>query len=139
MDGKQSSEEDIIEFAQLIADDLEGGELEKVTSLFRYNKTLYATVDRLVKDDRMRVRLGANIILDDLRLEKPDDVKLAIPCLLPLLQDESPTIRGDAADLIAMVGGREYIDVIRPLLHDPNRQVVEIVKDAIDEIQTGKT
>jgi len=71
------SEADQKEFTQLIAADLENGALENVTDLFRYNKTLYLIVGNLLRDERMKVRLGANMLMDELRVEKPEEVKLA--------------------------------------------------------------
>ncbi|MFH2133232.1 MAG: HEAT repeat domain-containing protein [bacterium] len=128
------SEADEKEFTQLIADDLESGALEKVTELFRYNKTLFLIVGNLIKDERMKVRLGANMLMDELREERPEDVKLSLPGLLPLLQNENPTIRGDTADMIGMIGSIEHISVLQELLHDSNHQVVEIASEAIDHI-----
>lgn len=128
------NEADEKEFTKLIADDLESGALEKVIELFRYNKTLFLVVGNLLKDDRMKVRLGANMLIDELREEKPDDVKLALERVLPLLQDQSPTIRGDAADMLGMIGSAEHIGLLQELLEDSNHQVVEIATDAIDLI-----
>jgi HEAT repeat protein len=129
------NEDERHEFTRLIADDLEGGQLEKVTTLFRYNKTLYAIVGNLLRDDRMKVRLGINMLIDELQTDKPDDVKLAIPELLPLLSDESPTLRGDAADVLGMVGDETLLPELERLLNDPNHQVAEIAADAIDQIR----
>ena len=128
------SESDEKEFTKLIADDLESGALEKVIELFRYNKTLFLIVGNLLRDERMKVRLGANMLMDVLLEEKPDDVKLSLPCILPLLQDQNPTIRGDAADMLGMIGSVEHIVQLRSLLSDSNHQVVEIATDAIDSI-----
>ncbi|MBU2646857.1 HEAT repeat domain-containing protein [bacterium] len=128
------SEADEKEFTQLIADDLESGALEKVTELFRYNKTLFLIVGNLIKDERMKVRLGTNMLMDELREERPEDVKLALPGLLPLLQNENPTIRGDTADMIGMIGSNEHISALQELLQDSNHQVVEIASEAIDNI-----
>ncbi len=126
------------EFTQLVADDLESGALEKVTELFRYNKTLYLIVGNLLKDERMKVRLGANMLMDELRVEKPEEVKLALPGILPLLQNQSATIRGDAADMLGMIGSDEHIGLLQKLLTDSNHQVVEIAAEAIDFIKENK-
>ncbi|NQU63192.1 MAG: HEAT repeat domain-containing protein [SAR324 cluster bacterium] len=129
------NEADQVAFSQLIADDLENGALEKVTDLFRYNKTLYLIVGNLLRDEHMKVRLGANILMDELRVEKPDEVKLALPGILPLLQDQNPTVRGDAADMLGMIGSVEHIDLLQKLLKDSNHQVAEIAAEAIDCIK----
>jgi hypothetical protein len=129
------TEDEKREFTQLIADDLEGGQLDKVTALFRSNKALYSIVGSLIRDDRMKVRLGTNMLIDELQVEKPEDVKLAIPGLLSLLTDESPTLRGDAVDILGMVGDGTLLPELERLLDDPHRQVAEIAADAIDLIR----
>lgn len=126
--------EDIKEFATLLAADLENGDVDKVVGLFQYNKTLYATIGEMLKSGSMFVRLGINMLLEDLSMIKPDEVKLAIPFITPLLQDENPTLRGDAADLIGIIGSDDHIKHLDPLLNDPHSQVVEIVKEAISDL-----
>lgn len=133
------SEADEKEFTRLIAEDLEGGKLESVTELFRYNKNLYLIVGNLLRDERMKVRLGTNMLIDELREEKPDDVKWALPGLLPLLSDESPTIRGDAADMVGMIGTTDHIALLKNLLEDKNHQVIEIATEAIETIKENST
>lgn len=137
MNGFNLSKTDEKEFTKLIAEDLEAGALEKATELFRYNKALYLIVGNLLRDERMKVRLGANMMMDELREEKPDDVLLAIPNLLPLLSSDNPTIRGDAADMVGIIGTNEEIPALQALLNDQNHQVIEIAEEAIDTIQNN--
>jgi len=132
-------EADIKEFTQLLGEDLAAGETDKVTTLFQYNKTLYETVGRLIKDERILVRVGLNMVIDELIETRPEDVHLALPGLIPLLADESPTVRGDTADLIGTIGNREQVDILKPLLKDPHPQVVEIVKEAIDMLMSSQS
>ena len=78
--------EDLKEFSSMISADLENGDIEKVVSLFRYNKTLYETLGRMMRGGSMFVRLGINMLLEDLMEVKPEDVQEeAIPIILPLL------------------------------------------------------
>ena len=136
MEKNTSHEDDIREFTKLLSDDLAAGEVDKVTILFQYNKTLYEVVGNLIKDERMLVRVGLNMVMDDLIETKPQDVHLALPVLIPLLTDESPTVRGDVADLIDMIGDQNHIALLEPLLADPHPQVVEIVREAIDMLKS---
>ena len=137
MGNKASHEDDIKEFTELLGVDLAANETDKVTTLFQFNKTLYETVGPLIKDERIMVRLGLNIVMDDLIATRPDDVHLALPSLIPLLNDESPTVRGDAADLIGMIGDKSQIAVLEPLLEDPHPQVVLIVQEAIEALESA--
>lgn len=125
---------DLKEFTTLLSADLENGDVDKVVSLFQYNKALYPTVGEMMKIGTLFVRLGVNMLIEDLREKKPDDVKLAIPYLIPLLRNENPTIRGDVADLIGMIGDKEQITDLSPLLKDHNSQVIEMAREAIAEI-----
>ncbi|MBU2512419.1 HEAT repeat domain-containing protein [bacterium] len=132
------SEEDIKEFTELISLDLENGDIDKVVSLFQYNKNLYATLGRLLTKGSMFVRLGVNMLLEDLKEIKPDEVIEALPYLIPLLNDENATIRGDVADLISNIGNESHIDLITPLLKDSHSQVQEIAKEAIEILRMSK-
>ncbi len=129
------NEADLKEFTGLLSGDLENGDIDKVVSLFAYNTDLYETIGNLLLQGSMFVRLGVNMLLEELKENKPEEVLLAIPHLTPLLKDENPTIRGDVADLIGIIGTPEHIGLIRPLLEDPNSQVREIVAEAIDALQ----
>jgi len=135
MEVNELSVEDEKEFTKLIYADLESGDLERVISLFTYNKSLYSIVGNLIKNGDMKVRLGTVMLVEELAETKPEDVKLILPKLLPLLKDESATVRGDVADLVGTVGGKEQIEDLMPLLNDPVRPVVEMAEEAIDSIK----
>lgn len=127
-----ASNEDIKEFTELLAQDLENGDIDKVVSLFQYNNDLYATLGRLMTRGSMFIRLGVNMLLEDLKRIKPVDVKLALPYLIPLLKDENATIRGDIADIIGNIGEKDHMKLIEPLLEDDHPQVREIAKEALE-------
>jgi HEAT repeat protein len=132
------SEADLKEFTQLMSGDLEKGDIDKVVSLFSYNSTLYETIGPLLGQGSMFVRLGLNMLLEDLKEIKPDEVLLAIPQLVPLLENENPTIRGDAADLIGIIGEEQHAELIRFLLDDPSSQVREVTQEAIEALQQSE-
>ncbi len=134
-----NSETDIREFTDLLASDLENGDIDKAVSLFKYNKDLYFTIGNLLTEGNMFVRLGVNMLLEELKAVKPDEVLNALPLLEPLLDHESATIRGDVADLIGIIGKFEHVDLLKPLLNDTNPQVREIVEEAIDDLQDSQT
>lgn len=132
---KRLTQDELTEFSALLAGDLENGEIEKVVGLFQYNATLYQTLGKMLKEGSMFVRLGINMLLEDLMEIKPEEVQNALPYLLPLLDDENPTIRGDAADIIGTIGDTRHLELLKPLLTDEHSQVVEIVEEAIDSIK----
>jgi len=113
----------------MIADYMERGFLENIIDMFKHDLSLYEMIGELIKDERMRVKLGITALMEELSSERPEDVKRALPFLYPLLEDEDPTVRGDAANLIGIIGAPEGIEKLRPLLEDENPQVVEIVRE----------
>ncbi len=129
------SKEDLKEFTALLSQDLENGDTDKVVELFKYNKTLYETLGKMLSEGSMFVRLGVNMLLEDLNEEKPEDMKFALPQVIPLLKNENATIRGDAADIIGMIGNTEHIPLLKPLLEDEHSQVREIVAEAMDNLK----
>ncbi len=132
------TEEELKEFVELLSLDLENGDIEKVTGLFQYNTTLYETLGRLLSQGSMFVRLGVNMLMEDLKELKPQDMEHAFPEIIPLLKNENPTIRGDAADIIGMIGGFEHIKLLQPLLEDEHSQVREIVSESIETLQENQ-
>jgi predicted component of type VI protein secretion system len=132
------SEEDLKEFSTLLAADLEIGDIEKVAGLFQYNTTLYETLGKLLTEGSMFVRLGVNLLLEDLKEAQPQAVIQALPILIPLLKSDNPTIRGDVADLIGMIGSRQHIDLLKPLLADEHSQVRGVVAEAIATLEESE-
>ncbi|VAX27010.1 hypothetical protein MNBD_NITROSPIRAE02-527 [hydrothermal vent metagenome] len=118
---------------EMIADYMQKGFLENIIDMFKHDKSLYSIVGDLLRDERVRVRIGVTALIEELQKERPGEARLAITPLLPLLNDNNPTVRGDAAYLIATVGGREEREALKPLLNDPEPQVAEIVKDILDD------
>ena len=131
------SKEDLREFITLLSLDLENGDTEKVVELFKYNKTLYETLGKMLAEGSMFVRLGVNMLLEDLSEEKPEDMKYALPQIIPLLSNESATIRGDAADIIGMIGNSEHIPILKPLLEDEHSQVREVAAEALENLESN--
>ncbi len=121
------------DLTDMIADYMEKGFLDNIIDMFRHDTSLYRIIGSLLRDERARVRIGTAALLEELQQERPGEARLAIEHLLPLLKDENPTVRGDAAYLLALVGGREELEALRPLLEDPEPQVALTVKEILDE------
>ncbi len=116
---------------QMIADYMNRGFLENIIDMFKYDTSLYRFVGDLIRDERIRVRIGTTALIEELKETRPEEVALAIPSLLPLLQDINPTVRGDAAYLIGIIGESESLERLRPLLNDPSPQVAEVVREIL--------
>jgi len=113
----------------MIADYMQKGFLENIVDMFKHDTSLYSMVGELLKDERVRVRIGVAALLEELGKERPGEARLAIAPLMSLLGHDNPTIRGDAAYLIATVGGEEELEALKPLLNDPEPQVAELVRE----------
>mgnify|MGYP003987888367 FL=1 len=130
-----TSKAEIQEFAELLAENLSTGNLDQAISLFQYNGTLYETIGLLVKSEKMNVRIGITAVMEELLEAGLVNKKKAIENIQPLLKDQNPVVRGDAANLVGILGDMEHISLLEPLLKDENFQVVEVVEEAIEEIK----
>lgn len=120
------------EMLALIGDIIEMGLVENIAAMFRQDCDLYALTGDLLRDERFIVRVGMAVLFEELAVTRPDDLHLAVPCLLPLLRDRIPYVRGDAATLLGIIATPEALAAIAPLLHDSDPQVAEIVRDILE-------
>ncbi|MDZ7640462.1 MAG: HEAT repeat domain-containing protein [Desulfurivibrio sp.] len=127
MDSKTSDQE----LVGIIADFLEMGHLENILTMFRRDPSHYRLSGELLRDERFRVRLGMAVLFEQLAEQQPAEVAQAVPFLLPLLADESPLLRGEAAGLLASIGTPEALAALQPLRDDPDPQVAEVVGDIL--------
>ncbi|HSR37070.1 MAG TPA: HEAT repeat domain-containing protein, partial [Desulfurivibrionaceae bacterium] len=61
------------------------------------------------------------------------EVPLAIPSLVPLLNEPTPCIRGEAANILGCINTPESLALLATLRHDPEPQIREIVGDFLNE------
>jgi HEAT repeat protein len=121
---------------KMIADYMEGGLLDNIIDMFRHDRNLYTYIGELLTDERMRVRIGITALLETLNAEDPLNMRNATPHILPLLHNQNPVIRGDAAYLIGLIGNSEHIPALQNLTEDENENVRSIVDEAIQDIQS---
>jgi HEAT repeat protein len=119
------------EMVKTIAEFIELGHVENIVSLFKEEKEYYQYVGELIRDERFMVRMGLAVLFEELAALRPLDVSLAVPSLLPVLQEEKPYLRGDAATLLGIIGTEEAKAQIRKLLNDSDAQVKEIAADIL--------
>jgi hypothetical protein len=120
----------------MIADYMEKGFLENIIDMFKHDRGLYPLIGELMKDERVRVRLGITALVETLSRDDPDAMMSAVPGIAVLLKDGNPTIRGDAANLLGIIGQREVIPLLAEAADDENTGVREIAREAIEEIET---
>jgi len=121
---------------KMIADYMENGFLENIMDMFKYDRTLYPLIGELMADERGRVRLGTVALVEILKKKYLNEVLTAIPGIAKLLKDSNPTIRGDAAYLLGIIGHKDAMSFLSEAFNseDENDIVKEIIKESIERI-----
>ncbi|MBI4850176.1 MAG: HEAT repeat domain-containing protein [Nitrospirae bacterium] len=122
---------------KLISDHMENGFLENIIDMFRHDKSLYPMIGEMLGDERSRVRVGAVALVETLMGEDIDTVVKAIPCIAETLKSPNPTIRGDAAYLLGIIGHKEALPYLLKATDDEHWLVREAVVEAIEAINSG--
>ena len=120
---------------KLIADHMEDGYLENIIDMFKHDKDLYNLIGDLIKDERLNVRIGVSALVETLKIEDKENISKAMFSIIPLLKDQNPTIRSDAAHILGMIGNKDAIPFLKEIENDEDENVRTIVKEAIEEIQ----
>ena len=118
----------------LIADHMENGFLENIIDMFRHDRGLYPLIGGLIQDERVRVRVGITALMEELKKLDTVNVQGAFPGLLPLLAHSEPFVRGDAANLLGIIGDKRALASLEKLREDENADVRLIAIEAIEEI-----
>jgi len=122
------------ELEEMIADYMEKGFLDNIIDMFKYDKELHKVITKLIRDERIRVRMGAIALIESLKEMGAENIEDIADSLLPLLEDENPVVRGDAAYSLGIIGFKKHIPFLRSLLNDENLNVREIAQDSVKDI-----
>jgi HEAT repeats len=118
-----------------IAEYMEKGFLENIIDMFKHDASLYMMVGDLMRDERMRVRIGVTALVEDLSQSDPDHIHMAIPGIAVLLKDINPAVRGDAAYLLGIIGHHDALTYLAEVMDDKEPAVREVVRESTEEIQ----
>jgi hypothetical protein len=121
----------------MIADYMEKGFLENIIDMFKHDVSLYAYIADLLRDERMIVRIGILALTETLKTEDPENISKAMPSVIPLLKDQNPVVKGDAAYLLGIIGHVDAIPFLEEIIEDEDANVRVIAKEAIEEIGRG--
>ncbi|MFA6282653.1 MAG: HEAT repeat domain-containing protein [Desulfurivibrionaceae bacterium] len=124
-------EQEQAELITVIADFLEMGHVENIMAMFKQDTSLYALSGELLRDERFMVRMGMAVLFEELKDIRPQEVALAIPSLLAVLDEETPWMRGEAVNLLGIIGTPEALAHIKILADDPEPQIREMVQDIL--------
>jgi len=122
------------EMRAMLIEYMSKGFLENIIALMKQDPSTVRFIPDLLGDDAIMVRLGATALVEELAKEHRQALAVAVPGLLALLGDENPTIRGDTANVLGIIGDRSARDALRELQKDTNPAVREIAEDALREM-----
>lgn len=114
-----------------IADFIEMGHIENIIAMFKEDTGYYRFSGDLIRDERYMVRMGMAVLFEELAQIRPQDLVLAIPYLLPLLDDEVAYVRGEAVTLLGIVNTEETRRHLEKMTGDDDPQVAEIARDIL--------
>ncbi len=118
----------------MIADYMEKGFLENIIDMFKHDKGLYSIIGDILEDERSRVRLGTVALVETLKETDFDHIVTAIPGIVRPLKNQNPTIRGDTAHLLGIIGHKDALPFLLEASDDENEMVREIVGESIEII-----
>ncbi len=119
---------------KMIADYMEAGFLDNIVDMYKHDSSLYALLGDLIQDERVRVRIGVTAMVEELKLIDCNNISKAVPCLIPLLESDAPVVRGDAANLLGIIGDMRVIGHLEKALADENSYVRQIAREAIEQL-----
>jgi len=122
------------ELRALLIEYMGKGFLENIIALMKQDLSAVRFIPDLLGDDAIMVRLGATALVEELAQDHRQALAGAVPELIALLAHENPTIRGDAANALGIIGDRSAREGIRKLLDDSTAAVREIAEDALQAI-----
>ncbi|HSW64303.1 MAG TPA: HEAT repeat domain-containing protein [Dissulfurispiraceae bacterium] len=130
-EGSMTSEE----LKQMIFDHMDLGFLDNIIDMLRADEKLIPLITDMLQDERMRVRLGATALVEELTKTHSGRLAEQIPALAELLKFESPTVRGDAAYVLGMLRDDSALPFLEERSEDENESVREVILEAIAEIK----
>lgn len=123
------------EMRSMLIDYMGRGFLDNIIAMFRQDASLYRFIADMLGDDNIRVRLGATALVEVLAEERRDDIRAAVPAIIALLGHDNPTIRGDAAFVLGIIGDRGAREALQACLKDGHAGVREAAREALEEIR----
>ncbi|MBF0465450.1 MAG: HEAT repeat domain-containing protein [Nitrospirae bacterium] len=121
-------------FEDMVSDYMEKGFLDNIVSMFKADSGTHSLIVKLLKDERIRVRIGAIALIEELSEAKLPGLEKMADMLLPLLEDENYFVRGDVAYCLGIIGGAAHIEHLRKLANDSEQDVREAAAEAIESI-----
>jgi hypothetical protein len=123
------------ELRALLIEYMGRGFLENIIAMMKQDAALVRFIPAMLGDDAIVVRLGATALVEELAQEHRRALGGIVPGLASLLGHENPTIRGDAANILGIIGDPSALGPLRDLFRDANFSVRDIAREAVQEIE----
>jgi HEAT repeat protein len=118
----------------MIADYMEKGFLDNIIDMYKHDPELYNLIGDLIQDERMRVRVGVTALMEEMKKTDNAHIRKAVPPLLRLLSHKEPVVRGDAVNLLGIIGEKTSLPHLEQALSDNNPEVQLLAREAIEDI-----
>ena len=120
--------------ARALGSMVEAGRLAEVAPLLTSGEG-FAAMAALMRDGTMQQKMGLMLAVEQILEGSAHAIDGAVPHLLPLLESEVATLRGDVADLLGQIGAPGAREALSLLLEDENADVREVAEEAIQRLR----
>jgi len=127
------------ELIAVMADFLEMGHVENIVAMYKQEPRYYEWTGRLLTDERFAVRLGVSVLFEYLVEQRSDDVWRAIPSLTEHLEHADSWVRGEAVNVLGIIGTPDALALVEKMMEDPDSQVAEVARDIFQEAYPQRT
>lgn len=119
-------------FEKMLFEYLDSGYLENIVTFFEHEPTQLSLIPMMLSDERLRLKLGAIAILEELKERKPASLKTIVPSLIGLLDSPDKNIRGNAVYALEIIGDISAKPALLEALHkEQDAEVRDFIEDAI--------
>ncbi|WP_353684070.1 HEAT repeat domain-containing protein [Thermodesulfovibrio sp. 3907-1M] len=123
-------------FEEMLFDYLDNGYLENIITFFEHEPEQIKLIPRMLADERLRVKVGAFAIIEEMKTKNPGLLREIIPGIVELLNSKEKNIRGDAAYALEIIGDEKARPaLIEALSKEDDAQVKEFIEDALKSIR----
>jgi hypothetical protein len=88
-------------------------------------------------ESTLEERIALLLALEEALEEDPRCLDRMVDPLLPHLEAENASVRGDIADLLGKIGDKKALPALKKLLDDPDPNVVEAASEAVETLEEG--
>lgn len=119
-------------FEKVIFDYINSGYLENIITFFEHEPDQLFLIPKMLSDERLKLKLGAFAILEELKHKNQEALKTIVPSLIILLDSPDKNIRGDAVYALEIIGDASAKPALLEALNkEQDPQIRELIEDAI--------